>query len=80
MVTSSYDGTVKIWNRNSKISIKTLNCSNCVTPVSFSNKGDLIAAGQNNSTFSIWEVKTGVKLQEIKLKANACKIKFTNKV
>lgn len=66
LATGSDDDTVKIYNVNTGMIIRTLSGhSNWVWSVDFSFDGKMIVSGSGDNTIKIWDVETGKVLQTL---------------
>jgi WD40 repeat protein len=61
LASGSYDRTVKLWNTNTGDCVSTLTVdseTDGVYSVSFSQMGDMVAAGCSNGKIHIWDTLT----------------------
>lgn len=67
ILTASKDNSVKLWDRNSGILLRTLHGHlDSVTVVAFSPDSSRIASGSDDSTIKIWETHSGKQLMSLK--------------
>lgn len=60
LASASADGTIKIWQKNTGILLKTLDAhTEVVTSIDFSPDGKTIISGSNDKTVRLWDVLTG---------------------
>jgi WD40 repeat protein len=64
LASGSIDKTLRIWDVNQRITVRTLPPGDIITGVAWSPDGDLLAAGVKNTGLKIWKLSTGKLIVE----------------
>lgn len=59
------DQTIKLWNPNTEVTIRTLSATSPIDAVSFSPDGQLLASGERNNTIKLWNPNTGEAIRTL---------------
>lgn len=77
IASASYDKTIKIWEVNSSINLKTLKGHTAeIQSIKFHPKNEVLVSGGWDGTIKIWDISTGKELKSIETGSEICSISF----